>query len=121
MKPIIPATYSTLCPIALTIYLSERYPLTIIHCTFLVRGVRDTYLVDALQGRFILRVYRSTHRKLSHVQAEVALLLGLKKEGVSISYPVADLMEECIQQLQAVEGTPTRCFLATLRVSQRKY
>lgn len=105
MKPIFPATYSSLCPLALTTFLAERYPLSMIRCTFLVRGVGDTYLVDSSQGRFILRIYRSTHRNLSHVQAEVALLLALKQAGVSVSYPVTDLMEETIQQLQAVEGT----------------
>ncbi|WP_460954251.1 phosphotransferase [Spirosoma litoris] len=62
----------------------------------------DTYLVDSAQGRFILRIYRTTHRSLSHVQAEVALLLALKQTGISVSYPIVDRMEEPIQQLDAV-------------------
>lgn len=105
MKPIFPATYSTLCPLALATLLAERYPLEMVRCTFLVRGVGDTYLVESSQGRFILRVYRSIHRSLTHVQAEVGLLLALKQAGVSVSCPIADLMEEPIQRLQAVEGT----------------
>jgi Ser/Thr protein kinase RdoA (MazF antagonist) len=107
MKSVFPATYSTLSTLALADFLSERYSLDSVHCTFLVRGVGDTYLVDSAQGRFILRIYRSTHRSLSHVKAEVALLLALKQAGVSVSYPIADRMGESIQQLDAVEGS--RC------------
>ncbi|MCF0075483.1 phosphotransferase [Dyadobacter sp. CY261] len=105
MKSIFPTIYSTLSPYALADLLDERYLLKTIQCTFLVRGVGDTYLVDSLQGRFILRIYRSTHRSLSHVQAEVALLMALKQAGVSVSYPIADRMQESIQQLDAVEGS----------------
>jgi Ser/Thr protein kinase RdoA (MazF antagonist) len=107
MKSIFPAIYSTLSPLVLADFLTERYSLDSVHCTFLVRGVGDTYLVDSAQGRFILRIYRSTHRSLSHVKAEVALLLALKQAGVSVSYPIADRMGESIQQLDAVEGS--RC------------
>lgn len=107
MKSIFPATYSTLSPPALADFLTERYALDSVHCTLLVRGVGDTYLVDSAPGRFVLRIYRSTHRSLSHVKAEVALLLALKQAGVSVSYPIADRMGEPIQQLDAVEGS--RC------------
>ncbi|CAG5074759.1 Homoserine kinase [Dyadobacter sp. CECT 9623] len=105
MKPIFPATYSTLSPHALADFLTERYPLDSVHCTFLVRGVGDTYLVDSDQGRFILRIYRATHRSFSHVQAEVALLKALQHAGVAVAYPIVDRLEECIHQLNAVEGS----------------
>ncbi|QMW05792.1 phosphotransferase enzyme family protein [Spirosoma foliorum] len=105
MKSIFPATYSTLSPQALADLLAERYTLETIQCTFLVRGVGDTYLVDSAQGRFILRINRTTHRSLAHVQAEVALLIALKKAGVSVSYPIVDRTQESIQQLEAVEGS----------------
>lgn len=104
MKSIFSTTYSTLSPHALSDLLAERYFLKTIQCAFLVRGVGDTYLVNSLQGRFILRIYRSTHRSLSHVQADVALLMALKQAGVSVSYPITDRMQASIQQLNAVEG-----------------
>nr|WP_293837440.1 phosphotransferase [uncultured Arsenicibacter sp.] len=104
MKPTFPASYSTLCPDALAELLVNVYPLDDVQCKFLTRGVGDTYLADTRQGRFVLRVYRTSHRHLSHVQAEVALLLALKAAAVSVSWPVADRTGETIQAIDAIEG-----------------
>lgn len=104
MKPAFPATYSTLCPIALSTLISEKYELGTVQCKFLVRGVGDTYLVQSSKDRFILRVYRSSHRSLPQIKEEVALLLALKQADISVSYPMLDFSGEAIQQLDAVEG-----------------
>jgi len=40
-----PATYSTLCPVALSSLISEKYKVVNAQCKFLVRGVGDTYMV----------------------------------------------------------------------------
>lgn len=104
MKSVIPATYSTLCPAALSSLISEKYNLRNVHCKFLTRGVGDTYLVDSFEKRFILRVYRSSHRNLPQIKEEVDLLLALKAAEVSVSYPILDISGEAIQQLDAVEG-----------------
>ncbi|GAB3926082.1 hypothetical protein [Larkinella terrae] len=47
MKSIFPATYSTLSPHALADLPAERYHLDSTHCTFPVRGVRNTYEIDS--------------------------------------------------------------------------
>ncbi|ADB38124.1 phosphotransferase [Spirosoma linguale] len=99
-----PATYSTLSPAALATLLAQTYDLENVRCAFLVRGVGDTYLVESEQDRFILRIYRSSHRSLAHVQAEVAMLLALKQAGVSVSYPIVDRTKGTIQTIDAIEG-----------------
>ena len=104
MKSVFPATYSTLCPTALSSLISEKYNLRNVHCKFLTRGVGDSYLVEAFEKRFILRVYRSSHRNLPQIKEEVDLLLALKAAEVSVSYPILDISGEAIQQLEAVEG-----------------
>jgi Ser/Thr protein kinase RdoA (MazF antagonist) len=104
MKSIFPATYSTLCPLALAAFISEKYPLGNVQCKFLVRGVGDTYLVITPETRFILRVYRATHRSLPQIKEEVQLLQALKQAGVSVSYPIAAIAGETIITLEAAEG-----------------
>jgi Ser/Thr protein kinase RdoA (MazF antagonist) len=104
MQPIFPTTYSTLSPDALADYIGQRYTLESVKCQFIVRGVGDTYLVTSSGKRFILRIYRSSHRTLGNIQAEVSLLNALHMADVSVSYPVADKEGGQIQALQAAEG-----------------
>jgi len=104
MKPVFPTIYSTLSPAALATLVSEKYGIKNTQCKLLVRGVGDTYLVESPGHRFILRIYRSTHRGLPQVQAETTLLLALQQAHVSVSYPIADLSGQYIQQLNAAEG-----------------
>lgn len=104
VKPLFPASYSTLCPDALASVLSEKYGLTNVQCRLLLRGVGDTYKVESLQGNYILRVYRSAFRNLSQVREEVDLLLALQQAQVSVAYPVTDTSGETILLLNAIEG-----------------
>ena len=104
MSTVFPATYSTLSPTALATLLAKTYELGNVRCDFLVRGVGDTYLVESVHDQFILRIYRSSHRSLAHIQAEVALLLALKQAGVSVSYPIVDRTGGAIQTIDAIEG-----------------
>lgn len=69
-----------------------------------MRGVGDTYLVSSAQTRYILRVYRSTHRTAPQVKEELALLLALREAGVPVSYPIADKAGNTIQFIEAAEG-----------------
>ncbi|SKA00856.1 phosphotransferase enzyme family protein [Sediminibacterium ginsengisoli] len=104
MHPAFPATYSTLCPAALAELISEKYAIENVQCKLLVRGVGDTYLAEAAESRFILRVYRSTHRNLQQIKEETELLLVLKQAGISVSYPIADESGRIIRELEAAEG-----------------
>ena len=108
MSSVFPATYSTLCPSALASLLSQRYGLEKVRCKLIVRGVGDTYSVGSAAGsasdRFILRIYRSSHRSLPQITAETTLLTALKQAKVSVSYPLPDLSGEMIQAIDAAEG-----------------
>lgn len=84
--------------------LHERYALRRVHCTLLVKGVGDTYLVVTDTSRYILRVYRSSHRSPEQIAAELELLLTLHKAAVRVSHPLKDKEGELIQTLPAVEG-----------------
>ena len=99
-----PAIYSTLCPVALSSLISAKYKVGDVQSKFLVRGVGDTYLVESPESRFILRVYRSSHRSLPQIEEEAALLLALKKAGIRVSYPIPDISGAVIQELEAAEG-----------------
>lgn len=105
MKPIFPAIYSTLSPAALELYITEKYSLENVQCRFITRGVGDTYVAENAVQKYVLRVYRSTHRTLSQIEAEIALLTALKDADVSVSYPIADVTGNIIQALDAPEGT----------------
>ncbi|HEY8970849.1 MAG TPA: phosphotransferase, partial [Puia sp.] len=105
MNRVFPAAYSTLSPSALASLILEKYDIGAVQCTFLLRGVGDTYLVESSDKRFILRVYRNSHRNLEHIRMETSLLLTLKEADVPVSYPIQDHSGEVIQTLDAVEGT----------------
>lgn len=99
-----PTIYSTLDPQALAALVAVRYELPAATGQLLVRGVGDTYLIKSADQRFILRVYRSSHRSLSQIRAEIEMLCALKEATVPVSYPIADREGQYIQQLQAAEG-----------------
>jgi Ser/Thr protein kinase RdoA (MazF antagonist) len=105
MDAIFPATYSTLCPVALASLIEEKYVLKNVSCKLLVRGVGDTYLVMSADAHYILRIYRASHRSLPQIREEMILLVALKEAKVPVSYPVAMATGEMILLLDAVEGT----------------
>ena len=105
MIPIFPTVYSTLSPEALAQFISEKYGFEELDCRFFLRGVGDTYMVDTSGNGFVLRIYRSSHRNLQQIEAEIALLFALKQAGVSVSYPITDLKGKAIQAFEAAEGT----------------
>lgn len=105
MSSFFPVSYSTLSAAALADFISEKYLFGKVRCALIVRNVGDTYLVTTLGGmRYVLRVYRPDVRSLSQIRAEMDLLLALKKNGVPVSWPVADRSGEVIQEVEAPEG-----------------
>ncbi|RNI25662.1 phosphotransferase enzyme family protein [Rufibacter latericius] len=107
MAPVFPTAYSTLRADALASFVSEQYHLGTVQGKLLTRGVNDTYLITSPDARYILRVYRASHRNYAQVQAETDLLLALKQADVSVSYPISDAAGHVIQTLPAAEGN--RC------------
>jgi Ser/Thr protein kinase RdoA (MazF antagonist) len=104
MNSFFPASYSTLLPSALADLVSRKFGLAGVRCEFLLRGVGDTYLVESVGHRYILRVYRSSHRNRVQIGAEIDLLLALQRAEVPVSFPIPDYTGECIQSIPAAEG-----------------
>jgi Ser/Thr protein kinase RdoA (MazF antagonist) len=104
MPQIFPTVYSTFCTTALAGLVSEKFGLIDVNCQMLLRGVGDTYLIQAQEKRYILRVYRSSHRNYTQIKAETELLMALKQAEVPVSYPISDLSGRLILSVWAAEG-----------------
>jgi Ser/Thr protein kinase RdoA (MazF antagonist) len=102
---VFPVEYSTLSSQALLQLVKDNYPVTDASITFLKRGFNDTYLIKEPACNFILRVYKHNWREIESIHTEIKLLEYLKKNGISVSYPIKNLKEEYIQQISAPEGT----------------
>lgn len=99
-----PTQYSTLSATALNVYLKTAYDLKDATTTFLVRNVSDTYVINEAQSKYILKIYRSSHRSQSQIQAEVDLLNYLKENSASVAYPVANKKGSHLQKFNTGEG-----------------
>jgi Ser/Thr protein kinase RdoA (MazF antagonist) len=104
MQSIFPTTYSTLCAEALAKFIAASFGLTETHCQLILRGVGDTYELTTAEGKYILRVYRSTHRSKQQIEEETAFLLALQQAGVPAAYPVMAINGAHILELNAAEG-----------------
>ncbi|RYY57549.1 MAG: hypothetical protein EOO09_02125 [Chitinophagaceae bacterium] len=99
-----PVSYSTLAPEALAAWLEVAYGINGCECSFILRGVGDTYLVHNVASKYILRVYRHGLRTRAHVERETDLLDKLRESGVSVSFPLRDVDGKLINVLHAPEG-----------------
>lgn len=99
-----PAQYSTLSALALKDYIETAYHLKLTKCRYLLRGVSDTYVLEATDAKYILKIYRDQHRSLTEIQGEVELLNMLKEYGGNIAYPLTDIFGSQIQKFDAAEG-----------------
>src|SRR6516162_6735205 len=102
---VFPVEYSTLSAKALLELCLSRYSFptnTII--TFLKRGFNDTYQIEFNTRKFILRAYKSHWRTKASIKTELKVLSYLKDNGISVSFPIADIHGEFIQSIVAPEG-----------------
>lgn len=102
---IFPTQYSTLSATALKHRIADSYRLKVKSCRYLQRGVSDTYIVEAEEGKFIFKIYRDAHRSLEAIQGEIELLEILQKEHARIAGPVKNRAGKSIETFQAAEGT----------------
>ena len=100
-----PAVYSLLSPAALASRVLGAYPLAEpVACRLLYVGVNDTYLVDAGDDRYVLRVYRAGWRTRAEIEYELDLIAHLDREGIAVATPVARRDGALAQELRAPEG-----------------
>jgi len=102
---ILPVTYSLISSKALQEELIPLYSLPKeSKVLFLYQGIHDTYLVQGSLSKFILRIYRAGWKTFEQVKAELQLLLFLKEQGLSVSYPIAATNAIFIHQINSPEG-----------------
>lgn len=76
-----------------------------VDCTFVKRGLNDTYLVTAGDRQFALRLYRARWRTREAVMGEVAALVHISGKGVPVATPVARTDGELVTDFDAPEGS----------------
>lgn len=99
-----PTQYSTLSATALNDRIKEAYNVGHISTKLLLRGVSDTYIVTEGSPKYVLKVYRNSHRSFSEIQGEVELLNTLSKNKAKVSYPISDIEGNYIQKFNTGEG-----------------
>ncbi len=105
MNEIFPVTYSTPSANALKTLIQENYDIGLItECTFLCRGVNDTYLLNTEDEKFIFRVYRIDWRKYSEILYELEALLHLDSQHILVSKPISRKDGTLVGLIKAPEG-----------------
>lgn len=102
---IFPTQYSTLSSAALKDSIEKNYGLQDLSCRYLLRGVSDTYIVENTDAKYILKIYRKSHRSLEEIQGEIELLSLLKAGGAKVADAITDLQGSAHQTYHAAEGT----------------
>ncbi|GIN86313.1 hypothetical protein J6TS2_26990 [Heyndrickxia sporothermodurans] len=98
-------SYSTISERAISDYIADNYSIKPVEVTYLIRGINDTYIVRDEHSKYVFRVYRSdwrTHEE--EVAFELELLIYLKKQGLSVSYPIAKNDGNYLNTLHVPEG-----------------
>ncbi|MDH5484431.1 MAG: phosphotransferase [Gammaproteobacteria bacterium] len=99
------ATHSVLSTQALTDFVSSKYAIEKIqHMVFFQAGLNDTYVINTINRKYILRVYRKNWRTLSDIQCEIELLLHLANKNIAVANPVAGNDKQYIYPVNATEG-----------------
>ncbi|MBC5837182.1 phosphotransferase [Flavobacterium muglaense] len=100
-----PVTSTTLSATALGQFAIEKYNLSAnATCQLFRTGINHTYFITDNDHKYMLRVYCYNWRSKEEIEAEIDLLLLLKQNSTSISYPIADRNKQFIQDINAPEG-----------------
>lgn len=102
---VIPVINSTLSAKHLAKFIAEQYGLSsAISCKLFRTGINHSYIVTDEDKKFVFRVYSYNWRSQVEIAEEIRLLNLLKGHAISVSYPIRDLTDNYIQELQAPEG-----------------
>lgn len=100
-----PVTASTLSETELGNFIKEKYQLSEnFDCKLFRTGVNHTYFISNNETKFVFRVYCHNWRTKLEIEQELELLKLLKKNSISISYPISDSNGNFIQEINAPEG-----------------
>ena len=100
-----PVTSTTLSATALEQFVIEKYNLSPnATCQLFRTGINHTYFITDGEHKYVLRVYCYNWRSNEEIETEMDLLLLLKQNNISVSYPIADRNKQFIQDINAPEG-----------------
>lgn len=99
-----PTQYSVLASSAIGNHIEQHYGYTPLTCKLLIHNVADAYLLTSQSDKYIFKIYRSVHRSLEEIKAELELLTILYPRGAKVARPLADLSGKTIQEFHAAEG-----------------
>ncbi|HEY5368301.1 MAG TPA: phosphotransferase [Hanamia sp.] len=96
---------STISPADIGLFVSEKYfRVDNSICHLLKTGINHTYQVDINNESYVFRVYSYDWRTKDEIVEELNLLNLLKKNSLSVSYPIEDKNGNLIQTIEAPEG-----------------
>ncbi|SFB74812.1 Ser/Thr protein kinase RdoA involved in Cpx stress response, MazF antagonist [Flexibacter flexilis DSM 6793] len=100
-----PVIASTLSEKYLGDFIIEKYNLNNnFKCKLFRTGVNHTYFISDSNTKYVVRVYCHNWRSKNEIKEELALLQLLKKNNLSISFPISDKEDALIQEINAPEG-----------------
>ena len=100
-----PVIASTLSETELGNFIKTKYKLTEdFNCKLFRTGINHTYFISSNETKFVFRVYCYKWRSKIEIEQELELLKLLKKNALSVSYPIPDINGNFIQEINAPEG-----------------
>ena len=99
-----PVSSSILSTRALADFIGQQYALTIVEVRLLKCGINHSYLISTQNEHYVLRIYCHNWRTVEEISEELRLLKLLKENDISISYPIPNLKENDILEIEAPEG-----------------
>lgn len=103
--PTFPVIASTVSETALAQFIKKKYQLKEnVDCKLFRTGVNHTYFISDSETKLVVRIYCHNWRTKSEIQEELELLLLLKDNDLSVSYPIPDKQGNFIQEINAPEG-----------------
>lgn len=100
-----PVINSTLSANKLGELLQHKYDLSEnTECNLFRAGMNHVYMVTDVNEKYVFRVYTFDWRTKKEIAEELRLLIHLNENKTPISFPIADNLNEYIQELNAPEG-----------------
>ncbi len=103
MNPV-PVTDSTISAVYLSARIGEEYGFDEVECRIFRTGINHSYIVTTSEQQYVLRVYSYRWRSKEEISEEINLLNRLKDNGIAVSYPILNIRQAYIQEIQAPEG-----------------
>lgn len=98
-------TNSTLSANELGEFIKRKYDLSEnTECKLFRTGMNHVYMVTDVNEKYVFRVYTYNWRTKIEISEELRLLIHLNENGAPVSFPIADNLNEYIQEFNAPEG-----------------